>query len=58
MMRTQIAYVQAKWHSNIVSKSLDGFRAALPDADVASFEVPGAFEMPLDRQRIGKNRQI
>ena len=47
MMRTQIAYVQAKWHSNIVSKSLDGFRAALPDADVVSFEVPGAFEMPL-----------
>ncbi len=43
MMRTQIAYVQAKWHSNIVSKSLDGFRAALPDADVASFEVLGAF---------------
>ena len=53
MMRTQIAYVQAKWHSNIVSKSLDGFRAALPDADVASFEVPGAFEMPL----IAKNWQ-
>ena len=37
MMRTQIAFVQAKWHFNIVSKSLDGFRAALPDADVASF---------------------
>ncbi len=54
MMRTQIAYVQAKWHSNIVSKSLDGFRAALPDADVASFEVPGAFEMPLIAKELAK----
>ena len=57
MMRTQIAYVQAKWHSNIVSKSLDGFRAALPDADVASFEVPAHLKCPY-RQRIGQNRQI
>ena len=54
MMHTQIAYVQAKWHSNIVSKSLDGFRAALPDADVASFEVPGAFEMPLIAKELAK----
>ena len=53
MMRTQIAYVPAKWHSNIVSKSLDGFRAALPDADVANFEVPGAFEMP-NRKELAK----
>ena len=54
MMRTQIAYVQAKWHSNIVSKSLNGFRAALPDAGVASFEVPGAFEMPLIAKELAK----
>jgi 6,7-dimethyl-8-ribityllumazine synthase len=54
MMRTQIAYVQAKWHSNIVSKSLDGFLAALPDADVASFEVPGAFEMPVIAKELAK----
>ncbi len=47
MMRTQIAYVQAKWHSNIVSKSLDGFRTSLPEAEIDVFDVPGAFEMPL-----------
>jgi 6,7-dimethyl-8-ribityllumazine synthase len=58
MMRTQIAYVQAKWHSNIVSKSLDGFRAALPDADVASFEVPGAFEMPLIAKELAKQANM
>ena len=45
----KIAFIKARWHSEIVDQSLVGFRAALdPQAyDVDVLDVPGAFELPL-----------
>jgi 6,7-dimethyl-8-ribityllumazine synthase len=53
----RFAFVKANWHSEIVSKSLDGFLEVVPADSVAVFDVPGAFELPLaarDLARSGK----
>jgi 6,7-dimethyl-8-ribityllumazine synthase len=46
-----IAFVQSCWHRDLVDKARDSFlaeiAALLPDAEVSTFEVPGAFEIPL-----------
>jgi 6,7-dimethyl-8-ribityllumazine synthase len=48
---TRIAFVQSCWHRDLVDRARDAFlaeiAALLPDAEVATFEVPGAFEIPL-----------
>lgn len=45
------AFIKARWHAEIVDQALVGFRERLaellPEASVESFDVPGAFEMPL-----------
>jgi 6,7-dimethyl-8-ribityllumazine synthase len=50
-MTTRIAFVQSCWHRDLVDKARDSFlaeiAALLPDAEVSTFEVPGAFEIPL-----------
>lgn len=56
---TQIAFVQATWHRNIVDRARDGFTdeiRALGFADDALefFEVPGAFEIPLTAKRLAR----
>lgn len=47
----KIAFIKAGWHSEIVDQALAGFHGELDradsDAGVDSFDVPGAFEMPL-----------
>ncbi|POF28288.1 6,7-dimethyl-8-ribityllumazine synthase [Roseibium marinum] len=52
MSRTRkFAFIKARWHANIVDKAFEGFKQRLSEldaeADVESFDVPGAFEMPL-----------
>ncbi|WP_040819331.1 6,7-dimethyl-8-ribityllumazine synthase [Litoreibacter arenae] len=47
MTPTRYAFVKANWHSEIVSRALDGFCELIPQAQVDVFNVPGAFEMPL-----------
>jgi 6,7-dimethyl-8-ribityllumazine synthase len=47
MTPTRFAFVKANWHSDIVSKALDGFLELIPAAQVDVFDVPGAFELPL-----------
>lgn len=48
MTAARIAFVQSLWHRDIVDQALVGFRAAMPDGvEVETFEVPGAFELPL-----------
>lgn len=54
---TQIAFVQATWHRNIVDRAREGFTdqiRALGFAEDALefFEVPGAFEIPLTAKRL------
>ena len=50
-MTMRVAFVQSCWHRDLVDRARDGFVAELaelvPDAEVATFEVPGAFEIPL-----------
>ncbi len=63
---TQIAFVQATWHRNIVDKAREGFTEQIrthgfADDALAYFEVPGAFEIPLTAKRLaltGRYRAI
>jgi len=42
------AFIKANWHSEIVNRALEGFRDQIGDGvEVAVFDVPGAFEIPL-----------
>ena len=47
MTHTRIAYVQARWHADIVDRALDGFSEVIPRTQIDVIGVPGAFEMPL-----------
>ncbi|OKH76572.1 6,7-dimethyl-8-ribityllumazine synthase [Mycolicibacterium sp.] len=63
---TQIAFVQATWHRNIVDQAREGFTDQIRTlgftADTLEFfEVPGAFEIPLTAKRLalsGRYRAI
>ncbi|MGV0810519.1 6,7-dimethyl-8-ribityllumazine synthase [Mycolicibacterium boenickei] len=63
---TQIAFVQATWHRNIVDKAREGFTEQIGTHGIAAdalefFEVPGAFEIPLTAKRLaltGRYRAI
>ncbi|WP_322990661.1 MULTISPECIES: 6,7-dimethyl-8-ribityllumazine synthase [unclassified Hoeflea] len=54
----KIAFIKARWHADIVDQALAGFTARVGelglDAEVVSFDVPGAFEMPLLAQKLAK----
>jgi 6,7-dimethyl-8-ribityllumazine synthase len=47
----KIAFIKARWHAEIVDQALVGFEADMDSVDatvqITSFDVPGAFEMPL-----------
>ncbi|MGD9293971.1 MAG: 6,7-dimethyl-8-ribityllumazine synthase [Roseobacter sp.] len=47
MTHTRFAFVKARWHADIVDRAYDGFVQDIPEASVDSFDVPGAFELPL-----------
>ncbi|MDV3123648.1 6,7-dimethyl-8-ribityllumazine synthase [Mycobacterium sp. 21AC1] len=54
---TQIAFVQATWHRNIVDRAREGFTEQIrthgfADEHLEFFEVPGAFEIPLTAKRL------
>lgn len=51
----RIALVAARWHSEIVDNAVNAARIALADhgyPEVDVIEVPGAFEIPLQAQRL------
>ncbi|GAS88044.1 6,7-dimethyl-8-ribityllumazine synthase [Mycolicibacterium brisbanense] len=57
---TQIAFVQATWHRNIVDRAREGFTdrirtAGFSDDNLEFFEVPGAFEIPLTAKRLASS---
>ena len=52
---SRIALVAARWHANIVDRSVASCRAGLAGrgfTDVDVIEVPGAFEIPLRVKRL------
>ncbi len=56
---TKIAFIKARWHAEIVDQALVGFEKRLAargsTKDIAIFDVPGAFEMPLLAQKLGRS---
>ncbi|WP_347311866.1 6,7-dimethyl-8-ribityllumazine synthase [Defluviimonas sp. SAOS-178_SWC] len=55
MTHTRYAFIKANWHADIVDRALEGFRAAIGDADIDVFDVPGAFEIPLLARDLGRS---
>lgn len=58
--RARIAFIKAGWHSDIVDQSLAGFRGELeklgqPTDAVDVFQVPGAYEIPLQAQGLANS---
>ena len=55
--KLNIAFIKARWHAEIVDQALVGFEKGMVDAgravDIKSFDVPGAFEMPLLAKKLG-----
>jgi 6,7-dimethyl-8-ribityllumazine synthase len=50
----RFAFVKAQWHADIVDRAYDGFVEGASDAQTDTFDVPGAFEMPLKAQQLAK----
>lgn len=57
--KTKIAFIKARWHAEIVDQALVGFEKRTAEtgmaADLTTFDVPGAFEMPLLAQKLGRS---
>ncbi|QDC09341.1 6,7-dimethyl-8-ribityllumazine synthase [Oceanicola sp. D3] len=55
----QFAFIKARWHADIVDQALVGFEQRLAelglDAAVDTYDVPGAFEMPLLAQKLAES---
>lgn len=53
-----IAFIKANWHADIVDQSLAGFQDRMAElgtgAQIETFDVPGAFEMPLLAKTLGE----
>ena len=53
----RIAFIKARWHADIVDRAHAGFAEAMSQSgrphSLDSFDVPGAFEMPLLAQKLG-----
>ncbi len=60
--RPRIAFIKARWHENTVDQAYKGFVAAaedlLPDALITSYDVPGAFEMPLVAKKLAASNNF
>lgn len=58
MTKLKIAFIKARWHAEIVDQAYVGFvaemKAAGRDVQVAGYDVPGAFEMPLLAQKLAE----
>ena len=59
MTKLRIAFIKARWHSDIVDQAYLGFQqdmaASGRDHDITAFDVPGAFEMPLLAKKLGQS---
>ena len=48
-----VAFIQATWHSELVDRARQGFVSEF-GSDVDTYEVPGAFEIPLHAHRLAR----
>ena len=57
-----IAFIKAHWHSDIVNQALVGFEADMKASGQAynliTYDVPGAFEMPLLAKKLGASGKV
>lgn len=56
----RIAFIKARWHAEIVNQAAGSFaaeisKAANVAAQIDSFDVPGAFEIPLQARMLGRS---
>lgn len=53
----KVAFIKARWHSDIVDQALKGFEADMKSAgravEITTYDVPGALEMPLLAKKLG-----
>lgn len=58
MTEHRIAFIQARWHADLVDRCRDSFRSEIeslrPGTVVDHFDVPGALEIPLRAQIIAQ----
>jgi 6,7-dimethyl-8-ribityllumazine synthase len=54
----KFAFIKARWHADIVDQAFGGFSQRLEelgcDAETVTYDVPGAFEMPLLAQKLAE----
>lgn len=54
----KVAFIKARWHADIVDQTLKGFEADMASAGrkvtITTYDVPGAFEMPLLAKKLGE----
>lgn len=54
----RIAFIKARWHADIVDRAHEGFtleaEGLIPAAQIDTFDVPGAFEMPLLAKKLAQ----
>jgi 6,7-dimethyl-8-ribityllumazine synthase len=58
----KIAFIKANWHAEIVDQVLKGFEADMAATGrkvaISTYDVPGAFEMPLLAKKLGERRHL
>ena len=57
MTNARYAFIKANWHAEIVDQALVGFREIIPQKQIAVFDVPGAFELPLVARDLARTGQ-
>ena len=59
MTKLRIAFIKARWHSDIVDQAYLGFQqdmaASGREHEITAYDVPGAFEMPLLAKKLGQS---
>ena len=56
---THLAFVRSRWHDDIVDQSLTGFLEVIDGhATAETFDVPGAFELPLHVRALAETRRF
>ncbi len=58
MTHTRFAFIKACWHSEIVDQAYKGFTDIISAQFVQSYEVPGAFELPLMAQKLARSGEF
>lgn len=57
----KVAFIKARWHADITDQAHAGFcvemARLIPQAVVDTYDVPGAFEMPLLAQKLARSGQ-